>query len=218
MIAFLKKLHKSVKYLENANQALAEEYSRAVDETTMRFKERLITATDRIAELTQDTVRLDEKLRVIHEERLDNIEGRWTEKCKACREHLEVERSRLRSMQDTISKYISEFTIVFNKLFKHATFVGAAHDTILTSAAQVKASQDMLVGIQKEAQIIINKVEPLLQITGEGISDAKRRATGSMHRDQSESATVNEGDRTGSKTIPGEDRKPSRRNRQESNS
>jgi len=184
MIQTIKKLVKAMKYLEDSTTALLREYERGREEATMVFQNQVKSYNDRIAELTGETVRLDERLRKIHEERLDNIENRWTDRCKRCKEHVEDERKRLRNMQNMISKYLADFTVVFNKLFKHATFVETAHDTILSSAAQVKASKNMLADIRVEAQEIINRVEPILSLTEEDIEYVKEGVLRSMLEDQ----------------------------------
>lgn len=184
MIYSIKKLVSAIRYREDSTTALLKEYERGREDATAIFQNQVKSYNDRIAELTGETVRLDERLRKIHEERLDNIEDRWTDRCKRCKEHIEDERKRLRSMQNLISKYLADFTIVFNKLFKHATFVDTAHDTILSSAAQVKASKNMLSDIRVEAQGIINRVEPILQLTEEDVMYAKEGVLRSMLEDQ----------------------------------
>jgi len=204
MIQSVKRLINAFKYVEDANNAISESYEKGREEANEKFQGQIKAYNDRIAELTQETVRLDERLRRIHEERLDNIEDRWTRKCKLCKVHTEEERKRLRAMQNVISTYISDFTEVFNMLYKHAVFVENEHDTILKSAARVQNSRASLESIRKEANVIINKIEPLLQLTEEDIAHVKEGIIQPLLSDKSRSEAPNGGNSERHREVPGE--------------
>jgi len=188
MFIFIKKLYRAYKYMEEAEVELLKAYERGKAEAITAFKSQVVEYNKRIAELTEETLHLDEKLRRIYEERISAIDQRWTKRCQMCSQHVEQERNRLRTIQNAISKYMNEFTLVFNKLFKHAVFVETAHDTMLTSAAQVKASKEMLNGIKAEAQNIINQVEPLLRV-----EENENNITNILMKDTSELTTEETG-------------------------
>lgn len=152
------------KRFSDSKLAWAEGYAKGVDEATITMTNQLNALTNRMSELSQENLNMEEKLRGTYDERLGIIDRRYTDKCKECMKTTESERERLRKTQNMMLDLIQKFNIVFMKVFKHANLVVDEHDTIIKSSGRVKASRDILLSIKTEADEIIKKALPLVGI------------------------------------------------------
>jgi len=182
MIRFFVKLYKSYKYVDNSSLALANEYARGVEEALSGFQKAHKKATDVIDTMAGEEEDRHSELRKACKERIDSIEKSWHIKCKLCKQYTENERIRLRGMQNYISRYMYEFTEVYNALLRNISFVQDANDKILKGSAIMKDSSDRLEILKKSADKLIAEAEPVLRLTEEDI--AKKRAKRYMSTDK----------------------------------
>jgi len=158
------KIHLHFLLKKDTSLARVEGYSRGVDDTTASLSKKITNLTKRIGELTEENLRMEEKLRSVYAERNDILEARRTKQCKECMSVTERERERLRTNQNLILDLIQKFNVVFMKIYKHANLVVDEHDTIIKSSGRVKASKDILLTIKVEADELIKKILPLTDI------------------------------------------------------
>lgn len=165
----LKKLkdnaRKQNKRRTDAKVARAEGYAQGCEDASNELMRQVKSLNATITQLTDDNLKIEERLRHHYEDRTTILENRYTDKCKKCMLTTEAERERLRKNQNLILDLIQKFNVVFMKVFKHASLVVDEHDNIIKSSGRVKSSRDILMGIKAEADKIIQKVLPLTSIS-----------------------------------------------------
>jgi len=149
---------------QDAELARAEGFASGTTVASTEFTSKIKNLTHSIAELTEENIVMEKKLRTVYDERVDVLDTRYTKKCDDCMRATDRERKRLRKNQNAILDLIQNFNIVYMKLFKHASFIMDEHDNIIKSSGRVKASRDTLTVIRKEANSLIQTALPLLGI------------------------------------------------------
>lgn len=165
IIGFILKLKRAYDYIEDADIALTREYSRGINDATCKVKSQLGTALDTISKVSHEAMETSKNLSEGFRASLTDEENRWQSKCKMCKQSVDAERYKLRSIQDSLREALNQFSEIYGKLFKHASFVDSAHDTILNSTAQVKASKNILEKIGDEYDSFKDRIHPILNIS-----------------------------------------------------
>lgn len=177
MFEFIKRLKRAYDYMENAEAELLREYTRGVNETVSTVKSQLSEAMGSINKISHDAVTTAQDLSESFRKGILDEEMRWKKKCDLCKKQVDADRRKMKMIQEDLLLAFTEFSSIYAKLFKHAAFVDSAHDTILNSTAQVKASKGMLENIRKEYTDFKERVTPLTEISIEDRYEEEREGT-----------------------------------------
>jgi uncharacterized coiled-coil DUF342 family protein len=184
VIRFILRLKKSYDFMENSELALMKEYTRGVNDATAKVKSQLSGAMNTISKISHDAIETTKDLSDTFRSSITNEEERWLSKCKLCKKSMDAERRRIKGIADEMRTAMNEFSEVYSKLFKHAAFVDSAHDTILNSTAQIKASKDLLRRIGDEYDDFVYKFAPIMEKTIEDNYVEERNSTNGSRNQQ----------------------------------
>jgi len=159
------KIRRYSKRKMDAKISRAEGYAQGSEDATSELMRQIHALNTRIAQVTDENLKIEENLRSHYEDRTNLLESRYTEKCKKCMQTTEAERERLRKIQNMILDLMQQFNVVFMKVFKHADLIVDEHDNVLKSSARIKASKETLMIIKNDADKILQKVLPLTSIS-----------------------------------------------------
>ena len=192
ILVFIKKLYRAYQYVEDAEIALTKEYTRGVNDTMSKVKSQLNGALDTISKISQDAMSTSQNLSESFRTSISDEETRWVNKCKLCKKSMDAERYRIRQIQDELRDSMNHFSEIYSRLFKHASFVDSAHETILNSTAQVKASKHVLETIGKDYDSFKDRTAKIMELSIEDNQyvEERTRSTDSGYKPAIEASNV----------------------------